>query len=71
MSACSAQRCAVAFTCDMDAGSILHLAHHTAADTQVAALSMLRYGPEVAVPRLIDLYAKVRHASDLSDFSYT
>src|SRR5882762_8644776 len=51
-------RCAVAFTFDMDADSILHLAHHTSADTRVAALSMLRYGPEVAVPRLVDLYAR-------------
>jgi peptidoglycan/xylan/chitin deacetylase (PgdA/CDA1 family) len=51
-------RCAVAFTFDMDADSILHLAHHTSADTRVAALSMLRYGPEIAVPRLVDLYAQ-------------
>ena len=51
-------RCAVAFTFDMDADSLLHLAHHTSADTRVAALSMLRYGPEVAVPRLVDLYAQ-------------
>jgi peptidoglycan/xylan/chitin deacetylase (PgdA/CDA1 family) len=51
-------RCAVAFTFDMDADSILHLAHHSSADTRVAALSMLRYGPEVAVPRLVDLYAQ-------------
>ena len=34
-------RCAVAFTFDMDADSILHLAHHTSADTRVAAMSML------------------------------
>jgi peptidoglycan/xylan/chitin deacetylase (PgdA/CDA1 family) len=51
-------RCAVAFTFDMDADSILHLAHHTSANTRVAAMSMLRYGPEVAVPRLVDLYAR-------------
>jgi peptidoglycan/xylan/chitin deacetylase (PgdA/CDA1 family) len=51
-------RCAVAFTFDMDADSILHLAHHTSADTRVTALSMLRYGPEVAVPRLVELYAR-------------
>ena len=51
-------RCAVAFTFDMDADSILHLAHHTSADTRVAAMSMLRYGPEVAVPRLVDLYTR-------------
>ena len=49
-------RCAVAFTFDMDADSILHLAHHQSADTRVAAMSALRYGPEVAVPRLVNLY---------------
>ena len=49
-------RCAVAFTFDMDADSILHLSHHRSADTRVAAMSALRYGPEVAVPRLVDLY---------------
>ena len=41
-------RCAVAFTFDMDADSILHLAHHRSADTRVAAISLLRYGPETA-----------------------
>ncbi len=49
-------RCAVAFTFDMDADSILHLAHHASADTRVAALSALRYGPEIALPRILDLY---------------
>ena len=49
-------RCAVAFTFDMDADSILHLSHHTTADTRIAALSALRYGPEVAVPRLLALW---------------
>ena len=68
-------RCAVPFTFDMDADSILHLAHHPSADTREAALSMLRYGPEIAVPRLVDLYAPfgmrqisgcgvVRHAAE-------
>ena len=51
-------RCAVAFTFDMDADSILHLAHHTSADTRLAAMSMLRYGPEIAVPRLVELYKR-------------
>ncbi len=49
-------RCAVAFTFDMDADSILHFDHHRSADTRVAALSMLRYGPEVAVPRILHMY---------------
>ena len=49
-------RCAVAFTFDMDADSILHLDYHNSADTRVAALSTLRYGPEVAVPRILEIY---------------
>ena len=49
-------RCAVAFTFDMDADSILHLSHHRSADTRIATMSALRYGPEVAVPRLVALY---------------
>lgn len=49
-------RCAVAFTFDMDAESILHYDHHASAATRVAALSMLRYGPEVAVPRILAMY---------------
>jgi peptidoglycan/xylan/chitin deacetylase (PgdA/CDA1 family) len=40
----------------MDADSILHLTHHRTADTRIATMSGLRYGPEVAVPRLVALY---------------
>ena len=48
-------KCAVAFTFDMDADSILHLAHHTSADTRVAALSMpfLVYLPVGNWPRFL------------------
>ena len=49
-------RCAVAFTFDMDADSILHLSHHASADTKIAQNSALRYGPEVALPRLLEIY---------------
>lgn len=49
-------RCAVAFTLDMDAESILQLAHPERAHTMVSAASMLRYGPDVAVPRILDTY---------------
>jgi peptidoglycan/xylan/chitin deacetylase (PgdA/CDA1 family) len=49
-------RCAVAITFDMDADSILHLAHPDSADTRVMALSMLKYGPEIAVPRILKTY---------------
>jgi len=51
-------RCAVAFTFDMDADSILHLAHHATADSRIAAMSNLRYGPEIAIPRIIDIYRR-------------
>jgi len=49
-------RCAVSFTLDMDAESILHLAHPARAHALVSAASMLRYGPNVAVPRILDTY---------------
>lgn len=52
----SGARCAVAITFDMDADSILHLGYHDTADTRMALLSALRYGPEIAVPRLVALY---------------
>ena len=49
-------KCAVAFTLDMDAESILHLAHRERAHRLVSSASMLRYGPDVAVPRILDTY---------------
>ena len=49
-------RCAVAFTFDMDADSILHLAHPSDATNRVAAMSMLQYGPRVAMPRILALF---------------
>jgi peptidoglycan/xylan/chitin deacetylase (PgdA/CDA1 family) len=49
-------RCAVAITFDMDADSILHLAHPDSADNKVMSLSMLRYGPDVGVPRLLQMF---------------
>jgi peptidoglycan-N-acetylglucosamine deacetylase len=49
-------KCAAAFTLDMDAESILHLEHPNRAHTMVSAASMLRYGPDVAVPRILETY---------------
>ncbi len=49
-------KCAVAFTFDMDADSILHLAHHKNATNLVASMSMLQYGPRVAMPRILALF---------------
>ena len=49
-------RCAVSLTFDMDAESILLLAHPQRARSMVATASMLRYGPDVAIPRILDSY---------------
>lgn len=46
-------RCAVTFTWDMDTDSILHLAHPNDADTRICTDSMLRYGPLIAVERIV------------------
>ena len=51
-------RCAAAITFDMDADSILHLEHPQTSYRRVSALSMLRYGPEVAVPRILATYRR-------------
>lgn len=48
-------RCAVVFTWDMDTDSILHLAHPNDADTRLSTNSMLRYGPQIGVPRIVEL----------------
>lgn len=50
-------RCAVALTFDMDADSILHLECKDS-HKRVSATSMLRYGPEVGVPRILETYRK-------------
>ncbi|HOX68578.1 MAG TPA: polysaccharide deacetylase [Burkholderiaceae bacterium] len=49
-------RCAVAFTLDMDAESLLYLSYPDKAHSMVATASLLRYGPEVALPRILDTY---------------
>ncbi len=51
-------RCAVALTFDMDADSILHLEHPEDSISRVSAISMLRYGPDVAVPRIVETYKR-------------
>ena len=49
-------KCAVAITFDMDTDSLIHLDHPDDGFRRVSGISMLRYGPEVAVPRIIDTY---------------
>jgi len=50
------KKCAVAITFDMDTDSLIHLDHPDDGFRRVSGISMLRYGPEVAVPRIIDTY---------------
>lgn len=49
-------RCAVAFTFDMDAESLLHIGYPERAHAMVSTASQLRYGPTVAVPRILESY---------------
>ena len=51
-------KCAVCLTFDMDADSFLHLVHPTDAHKRIASLSSLRYGPEIAVPRILATYRR-------------
>lgn len=46
-------RCAVAITWDMDADSGLNYYNRETADTLIATQSLTRYGPLIAIPRLV------------------
>ncbi len=52
-------RCAACVTFDMDADSLIHVAHKTDGYSRVSAISMLRYGPQVAIPRIVDTYNRL------------
>lgn len=49
---------AVAITFDMDADSLIHIEHPNDSITRVSAISMLKYGPEVGVPRILEAYRR-------------
>lgn len=51
-------RCAVSFTFDMDAESLVHMYLTETAHNRIALSSMLRYGPEVAIPRIVDTFRR-------------
>ncbi|WP_201842670.1 polysaccharide deacetylase family protein [Microvirga zambiensis] len=51
-------RCAVAFTWDVDADATVHVNYPDSADNHVATLSLMRYDPEIAIPRIIDLFGR-------------
>lgn len=50
-------RCAACFSFDMDGESLMHIALPREANKRVCGLSELRYGPTVAVPRLVKIFA--------------
>ncbi len=49
---------AVAITFDMDADSLVHIEHPGNSITRISTISMLKYGPEVGVPRILDGYRR-------------
>ena len=53
------KRCACAVTFDMDADSLIHAARPIDGHTRLAAVSMGRYGPTVAVPRILETYRRL------------
>ena len=55
--------CAVAFTWDVDAESVLQIDHPETAHRRIFSLSAMRYGPEISVPRICDIFAEFGHKS--------
>ncbi len=51
-------RCAVAFSFDVDAETLLHVNFRDTTPNRVALSSMLRYDTEVAVPRLLEVFRR-------------
>ena len=52
-------KCAACVTFDMDADSLVHIAHPTDGHSRVSAISMLQYGPRVAIPRIVESYRQL------------
>lgn len=52
-------KCACCITFDMDADSLIHLDHPKDGHTRASAISMLQYGPHVAVPRIVETYRQL------------
>ena len=49
-------RCAVCFCFDFDAESLLHLYYPEDAARRINLSSSLRYGPRVAIPRIVEIW---------------
>lgn len=52
-------KCAACLTFDMDADSLIHIAHPDDGYRRVSGISMLQYGPTVAVPRIVETYRQL------------
>ena len=52
-------RCAACLTFDMDADSLIHVEFPDNGNNRVSPISMLRYGPTVAVPRIVQTYREL------------
>lgn len=52
-------KCAACVTFDMDADSLVHIGHPTDGHSRVSAISMLQYGPKVAIPRIVESYRQL------------
>ncbi|WP_088348852.1 MULTISPECIES: polysaccharide deacetylase [Rhodomicrobium] len=52
-------KCAACLSFDMDADSLIHVAYPGDGHTKVSPISMLRYGPTVAVPRIVETYRRL------------
>lgn len=51
-------KCACAITFDMDADSLIHIARPEDSHDRLYPISMGRYGPTVAIPRILETYRK-------------
>ena len=52
-------KCAACITFDMDADSLIHIAHPKDGHMRVSGTSMLKYGPEIGIPRIVDTYEEL------------
>ena len=52
-------RCACVVSFDMDADSLIHIARPEDAHDRLYPISMGRYGPTVAIPRILDTYRRL------------
>jgi peptidoglycan-N-acetylglucosamine deacetylase len=52
-------KCAACVTFDMDADSLVHIAHPADSHRKAATTSMLQYGPEIAIPRIVETYRRL------------